>query len=235
MNGSKSDLKERFEAVARRIRDAEERWNRPLGSVHLVGASKKQPAASIATLADLGLRAVGENYLQEAISKQDALPTTHIEWHFIGSIQANKTKILAQRFDWIHSVDRLKIANRLGSQRADDTDPVNICLQVNPDLELSKSGSSMNDLAELSAVIAELEGIRLRGLMAIPAPRENFDAQRRCFAEIREALESLNQNLGLGLDTLSMGMSGDLEAAIAEGATHVRIGTALFGPRPTAV
>lgn len=232
MNGSIPDLKARFESVTGRIRKAEIDWGRDAGSVRLVGASKKQPASSIAELAGLGLRAVGENYVQEAVAKQDELGEIPIEWHFIGSIQSNKTGILAERFDWIHGVDRLKIANRLAARRIPDSAPLNVCLQVNPDQEESKSGSSLAQLGELAEAIAALNGIRLRGLMAIPAPRQEFDDQRRCFAGIRKTLDSLNDTLGLSMDTLSMGMSADLEAAIAEGATHVRIGTALFGPRP---
>jgi hypothetical protein len=232
MNGSNSGLEERFLAVNRRICLAEQKWHRPVGSVNLVGASKKQSAGKIAELAALGLKAVGENYVQEAVAKQDQLDALEIEWHFIGSIQSNKTRTLAERFDWIHGVDRVKIARRLGNQRPAGTTPINICLQVNPDEEVSKAGRSLRCLAELADAVSGLDGIRLRGLMAIPAPRKNFDEQRRSFAAIRAALDSLNKELGLQMDCLSMGMSADLEAAIAEGATHVRIGTDLFGPRP---
>ena len=232
MNGSKSDLKERYLVVTQRIRDAEIAWQRTPGSVQLVGASKKQPAARIAELTTLGLQAVGENYLQEAVAKQDELGNLDIEWHFIGSVQSNKTHAIAERFDWIHGVDRFKIARRLGEHRPAATSPLNVCLQVNPDNEASKSGRSLHELTDLAAAVGELSGIRLRGLMAIPAQRDSFDEQRQTFAAISDALLTINEELGLEMDCLSMGMSTDLEAAIAEGATHVRIGTALFGPRP---
>jgi pyridoxal phosphate enzyme (YggS family) len=232
MNGSKSDLIERFQATIQRIRRAEKTWNRPAGSVELVGAAKMQSSRKISELASMGLRAVGENYLQEAISKQDELKALEIEWHFIGRIQSNKTRVLAERFDWVHGVDRLKIVERLSSQRPSDAQALNIFLQINIDGQATKSGRSLEDLEDIANATSSLDGVRLRGLMAIPAPQKEFDEQRRSFAAIQEAMNTLNQRCGLHMECLSMGMSGDLEAAIAEGATHVRIGTALFGPRP---
>ncbi len=179
---------------------------------------------------DAGQRHFGENYLQDALEKIEALPLEGIIWHFIGAIQSNKTRTIAENFDWVHGVDRLKIARRLGEQRPAERGPLNLCIQVNSSGEESKAGVPFEALPELAQQIAEIPNIALRGLMTLPAPATNFKQQRQPFRQLRKAMEQLNQQ-GLMLDTLSMGMSGDMEAAIAEGATIVRIGTDLFGAR----
>lgn len=224
------DLSQSIQTVQTRIRDAETRFGREPGSVGLLAVSKTQPAQRVAAAADVGLRRFGENYLQEALEKIETLQDRDLEWHFIGPIQSNKTRRIAEQFHWVHTVDRLKIAQRLSEQRPEHLPPLNICLQVNISAEDSKSGITPEALDELALAVAALPGLQLRGLMAIPAENDDFAAQRQPFAALRACLERLCQQ-GLPLDTLSMGMSGDLEAAIAEGATLVRIGTALFGPR----
>ncbi|MCC7221628.1 MAG: YggS family pyridoxal phosphate-dependent enzyme [Candidatus Contendobacter sp.] len=224
------DFVVRRQSLLARIRAAEQRHHRPSGSVQLLAVSKTQPVAAIAALAAAGQSAFGENYAQEALDKIAALATLDLEWHFIGPLQANKTRAVAERFAWVHSVDRLKIAERLSVQRPIELPPLNICLQVNIDREPAKHGLDPSEVAAVAQTVATLPNLRLRGLMAIPAPVADFAAQRRPLARLRELQESLN-SAGLALDTLSMGMSDDLEAAIAEGATWVRIGTALFGPR----
>jgi len=219
----------RLTSVLRRIREAEKQAGRPEGSVTLLAVGKTQPAAAIRELARAGQMHFGENYLQEALAKQEELADlTDLVWHFIGPVQSNKTRPIASRFDWVHSVDRLKIAERLGEQRPLELPPLNICLQVNISRETRKSGVDPAALPILAQAVASLPRLRLRGLMAIPAPAHDAESQRRPFRELRHALERLDLP---GLDTLSMGMSEDLEAAILEGATCVRVGTALFGPR----
>jgi len=213
--------------VAERISAAAQAVQREPASVGLLAVSKTQPAEAIREASAAGLRDFGENYLQEALDKQAQLADLPLHWHFIGPIQSNKTKAIAEHFDWVHSVDRLKIAQRLSEQRPDSLPPLNICLQVNVSGEASKSGCAPQDVAELAGIIAGLPRLRLRGLMAIPEPTDDAAEQHAAFARLRE----LQQALNLDLDTLSMGMSQDLEAAIAEGATWVRIGTALFGAR----
>ncbi|MCP5125259.1 MAG: YggS family pyridoxal phosphate-dependent enzyme [Gammaproteobacteria bacterium] len=225
------DFATRQQTVLTRIRDAERRFQRPVDSVQLLAASKTQPATAIAALAAIGQRRFGENYLQEALDKMAGLKALDLEWHFIGPIQTNKTRGIAEHFAWVHSVDRLKIAERLNAQRPDELPPLNICLEVNLDQEPSKHGLDPSAVAEAARTIAALPRLRLRGLMAIPAPASDFDRQRQPFARLRELRDRLNADDGLALDTLSMGMSDDLEAAIAEGATLVRVGAALFGPR----
>lgn len=226
-----ADYAVRLHAVLGRIRAAEQRFQRPPGSVRLLAVGKTQPAAAIAALAAAGQRDFGENYFQEALDKMTELATLELEWHFIGPMQANKTRGIAEHFAWVHSVDRLKIAERLSAQRPDHLPPLNVCLQVNIDREPTKHGLDEAELAEVAHAVATLPRLRLRGLMAIPAPAAEFAAQRRPFARLRKLRERL-ADAGLVLDTLSAGMSDDLEAAIAEGATLVRIGTALFGSRP---
>lgn len=211
-----------------RLREAERQADPQAGSVGLVAVGKSWPAEALAEAYGHEQRDFGENYLQEALAKQDALSGLDIVWHFIGPIQSNKTRPLAERFHWVHGVDRWKIAQRLSEQRPADLPPLNLCIQVNVSLEPSKAGVSLAELRELAESIVALPRIRLRGLMAIPAPTDDVDRQRLAFRRVREALESL----GLaGLDTLSMGMSGDLESAVMEGATLVRVGTAIFGER----
>ncbi|WP_213908768.1 YggS family pyridoxal phosphate-dependent enzyme [Stutzerimonas nitrititolerans] len=213
--------------VAARIREAAQAAGRDPDTVGLLAVSKTQPAEAIREANGAGLSDFGENYLQEALEKQADLADLALTWHFIGPIQSNKTRAIAEHFDWVHSVDRLKIAQRLSEQRPAELPPLNVCLQVNVSGEASKSGCAPQDVAELARAIATLPNLRLRGLMAIPEPTDDRAEQHAAFARLRQ----LQQTLALELDTLSMGMSQDLEAAIAEGATWVRIGTALFGAR----
>lgn len=214
-----------------RLRQAMERYQRTAGSVTMVAASKAQPVDRIRGLAEFGQRRFGENYLQEARPKMDACADLELEWHYIGALQSNKAAEVAGRFDWVHTVASRQLAQRLSLARGGQRPPLNVCLQVNIDGEASKAGVAPAATAELARAVADLPGLRLRGLMAVPAPTSDFDAQRRPFRALRELLEGLREQ-GLPLDTLSMGMSGDLEAAVAEGATLVRVGSALFGPRP---
>jgi PLP dependent protein len=198
----------------------------------LLAVSKMQTAAAIRTAYEAGQRAFGESYLQEAIDKQAELANCAIEWHFIGPIQANKTRGIAEHFSWAHSVSRIKIAQRLNEQRPPSLPPLNICLQVNLDEEESKAGISLTELSALAEALQSLPQLHLRGLMAIPAPRKTLQAQQDSFQRLTNALLTLQKQLPQApLDTLSMGMSTDLEAAIAAGATIVRVGTAVFGQR----
>ncbi|RAI67370.1 YggS family pyridoxal phosphate-dependent enzyme [Pseudomonas fluorescens] len=213
--------------VSSRIHAATLAANRAENSVQLLAVSKTKPAHDLREAYAAGLRDFGENYLQEALGKQLELADLPLIWHFIGPIQSNKTRAIAEHFDWVHSVDRLKIAQRLSEQRPADLPPLNICIQVNVSGEASKSGCTPADLPALANTINALPRLKLRGLMAIPEPTEDRAAQDAAFA----AVQSLQASLNLPLDTLSMGMSHDLESAIAMGATWVRIGTALFGAR----
>ncbi|MFP5340507.1 YggS family pyridoxal phosphate-dependent enzyme [Stutzerimonas frequens] len=222
-----STIEKNIAKVAARIREAAQAVHRDAATVGLLAVSKTQPAAAIREAFAAGLRDFGENYLQEALDKQVELDDLPLIWHFIGPIQSNKTKAIAEHFDWVHSVDRLKIAQRLSDQRPATLPPLNICLQVNVSGEASKSGCTPQELGPLAEAVAAMPQLRLRGLMCIPAPTEDPAEQRAAFARLR----LLRDELALDLDTLSMGMSQDLEAAIAEGATWVRIGTALFGAR----
>ena len=222
-----STIADNIGVVSQRIRAAAEAVQRDPDSVHLLAVSKTKPAQAVREAYAAGLRDFGENYLQEALSKQVELTDLPLSWHFIGPIQSNKTRAIAEHFDWVHSVDRLKIAQRLSEQRPADLPPLNICIQVNVSGEASKSGCTPADLPALASAISALPRLTLRGLMAIPEPTEDRAAQDAAFA----AVQSLQASLNLPLDTLSMGMSHDLESAIAQGATWVRIGTALFGAR----
>ena len=224
------DVARRLADVRRRIDETATRYDRDPGDVHLVAISKTKPAALVSSALDAGQHDFGENYLQDALGKIETLADRDIAWHFVGDIQSNKTRDIAAHFAWAHAVDRFKIARRLSDQRPEGAAPLNICIQVNIDAEASKSGLAPEDVAELADRMAELPGIRLRGLMAIPSVSEDFDTQRRPFAALRALRDDLNAR-GHALDVLSMGMSANMEAAIAEGATHVRIGTAIFGPR----
>lgn len=210
-----------------RIRTAALAAQRAPESIGLLAVSKTKPAQAIREAFAAGLRNFGENYLQEALGKQADLADLPLCWHFIGPIQSNKTRAIAENFAWVHSVDRLKIAQRLSEQRPEGLEPLNICIQINISGEASKSGCTPQDLPALVAAISALPRLKLRGLMAIPEPTDDAGAQHAAFAAVR----TLQESLDLPLDTLSMGMSHDLEAAIAEGATWVRIGTALFGAR----
>lgn len=227
-------IDDKLAKVTARIHQAAAAAGRNPQTVQLIAVSKTQPAAAVAEAYAWGQRAFGENYLQEALEKQTHLADLRgIEWHFIGPIQSNKTRPIATHFSWVHSVDRLKIAQRLSEQRPLELPPLNICVQVNIDDETTKSGVNLAELPTLVAAISQLPRLRLRGLMAIPAATNNAAQQRAAFAKLRSALESLNLQ-GYGLDCLSMGMSGDMEAAIAEGATFVRVGTDIFGVRTSA-
>ena len=222
-----STIADNIAEVEARIRAAALAVQRDVTSIHLLAVSKTKPAAALREAYAAGIRDFGENYLQEARAKQVELTDLPLSWHFIGPIQSNKTREIAEHFSWVHSVDRLKIAQRLSEQRPADLEPLNICIQVNVSGEASKSGCTPQDLPALAAAINALPRLKLRGLMAIPEPTENRAEQDAAFATVRD----LQQSLNLGLDTLSMGMSHDLESAIAQGATWVRIGTALFGAR----
>ncbi|WP_439125430.1 MAG: YggS family pyridoxal phosphate-dependent enzyme [Pseudomonas rhizophila] len=222
-----STIADNIAQVRSRIRAAEQAAHRDEHSVQLLAVSKTKPAQALREAYAAGLRDFGENYLQEALGKQAELTDLPLIWHFIGPIQSNKTRAIAEHFDWVHSVDRLKIAQRLSEQRPADLPPLNICIQVNVSDEDSKSGCTAADLPALASAISALPRLKLRGLMAIPEPTEERAAQDAAFA----AVQRLQADLKLPLDTLSMGMSHDLESAIAQGATWVRIGTALFGAR----
>ncbi len=199
-------------------------------TVSLLAVSKKQSVEKILEAAAAGQRDFGENFVQEGIDKIQQTADPRLVWHFIGHLQSNKTRDVAEYFDWVHTIDRLKTARRLSQQRPEGLSPLNICLQVNVDAETSKSGVSVDGLPELAAACAELPNIRLRGLMCLPAERDEFEAQRAPFAKLRRLQQALRDD-GYGLDTLSMGMSNDFRAAVFEGATIVRIGTAVFGAR----
>jgi len=220
----------RLSEIELRIASSVQQFGRERGSVQLLAVSKTKPISAIREAAACGQRHFGENYLQEALEKIEALGDDALVWHFIGPIQANKTAAIARHFSWVHTIDRLKIAQRLNDQRPASLPSLNVCLQVNSSDEASKSGITLEELPELATAVSRLPQLRLRGLMTIPAPEHNFENQRRPFCKVREALEQLNSD-GYALDTLSMGMSNDMEAAIAEGATLVRIGSALFGRR----
>ena len=199
--------------------------------VLLVAVSKTQPAERIREAYLLGQHHFGENYLQEALEKQSKLSDLNIGWHFIGPIQSNKTQLIAQHFDWVHGVDRFKIAQRLNDARPADAPKLQICIQVNVSNEATKSGVMPSEVTNLAKSVAALPRLKLRGLMAIPAPTQDIDLQHQQFRKVRELYQQLNA-LGFVLDTLSMGMSEDFAIAIAEGATIVRIGSAIFGARP---
>ncbi|MBU0620301.1 MAG: YggS family pyridoxal phosphate-dependent enzyme [Gammaproteobacteria bacterium] len=221
-----SNLQATREAIARAAQAA----HRSVADVHLLAVSKTFPAAAVREAYQAGQTAFGENYLQEALDKMESLRDLPLEWHFIGPIQSNKTRAIAENFAWVHSVDRLKVAERLSAQRSPQLPPLNFCLQVNVSGEDSKSGVEPEAVSELAMQVAKLPNLKLRGLMAIPAPAADEVEQRLPFSRMRAIFEKLN-SLGLGLDTLSMGMSQDFAAAIQEGATIVRIGSAIFGAR----
>lgn len=219
-----------LQAVLARVDRAARENGRASGAVRLLAVSKTWPAADVREAALAGQRAFGENYVQEGVAKVIELADLGLEWHFIGPLQSNKTRVVAEHFDWVHSIDRLKVAERLAEQRPAALPPLSVCLQVNVSGEATKSGVAPDAVEDLARRVAALPGLRLRGLMAIPAPAADFAAQRLPFRRLREIYEQLRAG-GLPLDTLSMGMSHDLEAAIAEGATLVRVGTAIFGER----
>ncbi|MFO7648273.1 MULTISPECIES: YggS family pyridoxal phosphate-dependent enzyme [Halomonas] len=226
-------LSESLAAARARLAAALADAGRPASAARLLAVSKTKPSAMIREAWHLGQRDFGENYVQEALDKQAELADLDgIVWHFIGPLQSNKTRDVAEHFAWVHSVDREKIARRLNDQRPEGLPPLEVCLQVNISDETSKSGVSLAELPALAEAVLAMPHLRLRGLMAIPAPAEGRDAQREPFARLREALEALRERFPEApLDTLSMGMTADLEAAVLEGATLVRLGTAIFGER----
>ncbi len=219
-----------LQAVRRRIDDAARMAGRLPEDIHLLAVSKTWPLSSVLTAAEAGQRAFGENYVQEGCEKAAATVDLDLEWHFIGPLQSNKSRQVAEHFAWVHSVDRLKIAERLSSQRPAHLPPLQVCVQVNVSGEASKSGCLPTDTLALCQAVAALPNLKLRGLMTIPEPSDDPLAQRTPFRQLRELADQVRA-AGLPLDTLSMGMSHDLEAAVAEGATIVRIGTAIFGER----
>ncbi len=220
----------RLQAVRARIRRAADACGRNPDDISLLAVSKTWPAEAVREAAAAGQRAFGENYVQEGVAKIAALADAALDWHFIGPLQSNKSAEVARTFDWIHSIDRAKLARRLSDQRDPAAAPLNVCIQLNVSGEASKSGIEAGELDALADHIAGLPGLRLRGLMCVPEPSEDESLLRRRFAMLRHLLERL-QARGFALDTLSMGMSHDLEAAIVEGATMVRVGTAIFGQR----
>jgi hypothetical protein len=230
-----ASIPENILQVRARISSACAAFHRSPASVHLLAVSKTCPAADVRAAHAAGLTDFGENYVQEALAKMQALADlrTRLCWHLIGPLQSNKTREVAERFDWVHSVDRLKIAERLAAQRPAGLAPLQVCLQVNVSGEASKSGALPADVPALASAVASLPRLALRGLMSIPEPQGDPQAQRAPHRALRHLLKEL-QSHGLPLDTLSMGMSADLEAAVAEGATWLRIGTAIFGTRPPA-
>lgn len=228
-----TSIAENLEKAVSRLHTAADETGREKGDVQLLAVSKTKPAAMIREAALAGQKAFGENYLQEALDKIEALSDlTDLEWHFIGPLQSNKTRPVAEHFHWAHSIDRAKVARRLSEQRPEEMAPLNLCIQVNIDAEPSKAGVRPEEVPELAQALAGLNGCRLRGLMAIPDPANPPAVQRERFRELAGLLAEVRRGVDNGsMDTLSMGMSDDLEAAIAEGATIVRLGTALFGPR----
>ena len=225
-----TSIAERLQAVTERLHEAESAAGRAPGTVTLVAVSKTQRADAIREAHAAGQRVFGENYLQEALEKMTALADLSLEWHFIGPIQSNKTRPIAEHFAWVHGVDRFKIAQRLSDARPAAHAPLDICIEVNVSGEQSKGGVPPGEVRALADEVAQLPRLRLRGLMAIPAPTDDVALQHGQFRMLRELLDSLNAG-GHKLDTLSMGMSEDFPVAIAEGATIVRIGTSIFGPR----
>ncbi len=219
-----------LQAIRLAIMRAAEVANRDPSGVHLLAVSKTFPAAAVREAYVAGQFAFGENYVQEALQKITELSDLPLEWHFIGPLQSNKTRVIAENFAWVHSVSNIKVAQRLSAQRPPNLPELNVCLQVNISGEASKSGAEPADLMQLARVVAQLPRIKLRGLMAIPAPTEEVEMQREPFAKMKRLLNELN-NQGVSMDTLSMGMSHDFASAIQEGSTIIRIGTAIFGAR----
>jgi len=228
------NLPENLQRVRERIAAAAAQAGRDVSSITLLGASKAQPIEALRAAAALGVRDFGENYLQEALPKLEALAGLELTWHFIGRLQANKTRPVAERFDWVHGVDRLKLAERLAAHRPYHAPPLNVCIQVNVAGESGKAGAAPGEVAALAAAIRALPRLRLRGLMCLPPGESAVARQRHWFGLLRASFDALRAQ-AFDIDTLSMGMSGDFAAAIAEGATLVRIGTALFGPRAAAM
>ncbi|HKS55436.1 MAG TPA: YggS family pyridoxal phosphate-dependent enzyme [Steroidobacteraceae bacterium] len=225
-----SNVRDRLAETRNRIASVAMRYGREADSVRLIAVSKTQSADAVRAAAAFGQTDFGENYLQEALPKLAALADLPLTWHFIGQLQGNKTRAVAESFHWVHTLDRERIALRLNEQRPAHAPPLNVCIQVRLEAEPGKGGISKTEVAALARTVLELPRLRLRGLMCIPPPREGFEAQRQLFAELADSARALREQ-GMPIDTLSMGMSGDLEAAVAAGATCVRIGTAIFGER----
>ncbi|HXE40669.1 MAG TPA: YggS family pyridoxal phosphate-dependent enzyme [Azonexus sp.] len=225
-----SAIASNLQAIRERIASAAKAAGRSPETVHLLAVSKTWPLSCVLEAAAAGQRSFGENYVQEGVDKIAETAARRLEWHFIGPLQSNKTRQVAERFDWVHSIERLKVAERLSAQRPAYLPPLHVCVQVNVSGESSKSGCAPDETRALCEAVSRLPGLRLRGLMAIPEPTADYTSQCLPFRQLREIYERIRA-AGLPLDTLSMGMSHDLEAAIAEGATIVRIGTAIFGER----
>ena len=223
-------ITENIQLVCERIEKIKLRYQRSDETVKLLAVSKTQGIDKITQAYEAGLRDFGENFLQDALLKIQSLSSLNLCWHFIGPIQSNKTRDIARHFDWVHSVDRIKIAKRLNDQRPDSTPPLNVCIQVNHSREASKSGILLSEVPALCQQIENLKHLKLRGLMSIPAPATDFDQQRAIFRPLADLFNQLREDHQT-LDTLSIGMSADFEAAIAEGSTLVRVGTGIFGPR----
>jgi pyridoxal phosphate enzyme (YggS family) len=225
------DIKKNLARVFQQIDQLSQLYHREVGSVRLLAVSKTKPLSALEAAYKAGQRTFGENYVQEAVDKFHALShLTDIEWHFIGPIQSNKSRLIAETMHWVHSIDREKIARRLSEQRPNNLPPLNVCIQVNISGEESKAGVALSELNDMVALIAALPNLRLRGLMAIPAPQDNHDAQCAVYEPLAKAFIELSKSDSM-IDTLSIGMSGDLPAAIQSGSTMVRVGTAIFGER----
>ncbi len=225
-----TQISDKLQIIGTEIKQASAQFCRAKNSVHLLTVTKRQSVAAIRDAYNAGQKSFGENYVQELIEKAEALSGLEIEWHFIGPLQSNKTKQIASVANWVHTIDRFKIAQRLNDQRPEKLAPLSVCIQVNISEEASKSGVMKMDVEKLAKQISALPNLQLRGLMVIPAPEADGEKQRAIFAKVAKLKDQLNLQ-GYGLDTLSMGMSSDMQAAIAEGATIVRIGTAIFGAR----
>lgn len=227
---SQNTIAQNIKSIRAQITDYEKKYARQPGSVQLLAVSKTRPIEDIHAAFSENQLHFGENYLQDALSKIENIPNQSLEWHFIGPIQSNKTRQIAQNFSWLHTIERLKIAQRLSEQRDSEQKPLNVCIQVNTSGESRKSGVSIEETLTLAKQVSLLPNIKLRGLMSIPATTNDFELQRQPFRLLRELKDELEYQ-GIELDTLSMGMTNDMEAAIAEGSTMVRIGTAIFGQR----
>lgn len=227
-------IQQNISSLKRRIANSANQCGRDPSSVRIIAVSKKHNLDSIKAAYNQGIRDFGENYLQEAMQKIELYKPGNIIWHFIGPIQSNKTNLIANNFSWVHSVDRIKIAERLSSQKNPELPDLNVCLQVNIDEETSKAGFSKNEVMEVIPYLQELSGIKIRGLMAIPKFRQTIDEQRKPFYELQQLFMRISNQMqnNTSFDTLSMGMSSDLEAAIYENANLIRVGTDIFGKRP---
>jgi pyridoxal phosphate enzyme (YggS family) len=225
------DIAMRITSVHKRIIDACEQFGRNPQDITLLAVSKAQPLCKLEMAIEAGLSSFGENYVQDAVNKITAMGHARLVWHFIGNVQTNKAKLVAEHFDWVHTIDSLKIAERLSKRRPEGLQPLQVCIQVNISNELTKAGVKVDAVETLAKAIRHLPGLQLRGLMAVPKPSSDMEEQRRPFKALRDTMLSCNHVLGLHMDTLSMGMSNDFTAAIAEGATIIRVGTDIFGAR----